>query len=156
MSKLILILLTFILASCTQTSSRCGHTDIPRFILLKENHITLQKGETFNISFDANGSAGFGICWINEFKCNTVNLAGRWYKSSEKEKQGYVGAGGTEYWTFKGKELGIDTIKIRNCPTGRKQKSCSAFQEDSIAYKEDLEFAPQKYHRAIIVRVVEK
>ncbi len=154
MSKLIFILLAFIIASCTPTLKKKKHSNSPRFKLLKENHIILHKGETFNISFNANPSIGSAICWINEFKCDNVSLAGRWYKGSIRAKQGYEGAGGTEFWTFKGKQPGIDTIKLRSCPTGREQKSCSAFQEDSLSYKEDLKCAP-KYHRAIIVRVVE-
>jgi predicted secreted protein len=154
MSKLVFILLAFILASCTQPVKKKKHSNSPRFKLLKENHITLHKGETFNISFNANPSLGSGICWINEYKCNNVGLASRWYKISAKAKQGYIGVGGTAYWTFKAKEPGIDTIKFRSCPTGRAQKSCTAFQEDSLSYKEDLKFAP-KYHRAIRVRVVE-
>lgn len=154
MRKLIFILLAFILASCTQHVKKKKHSNSPRFKLLKENHITLHKGETFNISFNANPSLGSGICWINEYKCNNVSLAGHWYKISAKAKQGYIGVGGTAYWTFKAKEPGIDTIKFRSCPTGKRQKSCSAFQEDSLSYKEDLKFAP-KYHRAIVVRVVE-
>jgi predicted secreted protein len=155
MSKLIFILLAVIIASCTPTLKKKKHSISPRFKLLKENHITLHKGETFHISFDANPSIGYSICWINEYKCDNVSLAGHWYKGSIRAKQGYEGAGGTEFWTFRGKQPGIDTIKLRGCPTGRKQKSCSAFQEDSLSYTEDLKCAP-KYHRAIIVRVVER
>jgi hypothetical protein len=45
-------------------------------------------------------------------------------------------------------------IKIKKKPTGLKQMNCAAFQDDSLAYKEDLKYAPRKYDKAIIVRVV--
>lgn len=154
MSKLIFILIALILTACTTSAKKKKHSISQHFKLLKENHKTLHKGETFHISFDANPSIGYSICWINKYKCDNVSLAGHWYKGSIRAKQGYDGAGGTEFWTFRGRQPGIDTIKLRGCPTGRKQKSCSAFQEDSLSYIEDLKCAP-KYHRAIIVRVVE-
>jgi len=152
---LLFTVFALILTSCTTSAENKKQSISPRFKLLTENQITLHKGETFHISFDANPSIGAAICWINEFKCNNVSLVGRWYKGSIRAEQGYEGAGGTEFWTFRGKQPGIDTIKLRGCPTGREQKCCSAFQEDSLSYIEDLKCAP-KYHRAIIVRVVER
>ena len=49
---------------------------------------------------------------------------------------------------------GTNTIKIKNCPPGLKQKNCAGFQDDLLAYKEDLKYASRKYDKAIIVRVV--
>jgi predicted secreted protein len=116
--------------------------------------ITLHIGETFNIKLNVNGSIGSSPCWINEGKCHSVKEDLSWYVMSSKEKKRCIGCGRTIYWAFKAVTLGTDTIKIKQCPTGRMQKSCSAFQEDSLAYKEDLKYAPRKYDKAIIVRVV--
>jgi hypothetical protein len=51
---------------------------------------------------------------------------------------GYVGAGCTLVWTFKGVAPGIDTIKIAFCPTGPLLKDCNDFKVDSI--KPDYQF----------------
>lgn len=116
--------------------------------------ITLHTGETFTIKLNENASIGSSHCWINEGKCHSVKEDHSWYVSSPEEKKGCMGCGGTGYWKFKAVTQGTDTIKIKYCPTGRKQKNCGAFQEDSLAYKEDLKFAPRKYDKAIIVHVV--
>jgi predicted secreted protein len=121
---------------------------------LEVDNITLQIGDTFTIKLHQNGSIGGSNCWINEGKCESVKEHRKWYVSSLKEKQGCEGCGGNDYWSFEATTLGVDTIKIKNCPTGRKQKSCSSFQEDSIYYKEDIKYSP-KFNRAIIVRVVQ-
>lgn len=38
-------------------------------------------------------------------------------------------------------------IKIKNCPPGLEQKNCDAFQEDSLAYKVDLKYAPERKNK---------
>lgn len=120
---------------------------------LLKNNITLKVGETFKIELGENASIGFSNCWINSQKCSSVIDVKKWYLSSKEEKEGCEGCGGNVYWEFKAVMIGVDTIKIKSCPTGRKQKKCSSFQEDSIYYKEDIKYSP-KYNRAIIVRVV--
>lgn len=142
------------LLSCTSTPKNRIAEDENDIELLESDHITLQIGDTFTIKLSHNGSIGFSNCWINEGKCPSVDEQRLWYVSSPEEKKGCIGCGGTIYWTFKAVTEGTDTIKIRNCPTGRSQKSCSAFQEDSIAYKEDLKYAPRKYDKSIVVRVI--
>jgi predicted secreted protein len=146
--------LTFMLLSCSSTPKNRIAEDENDIELLESDHITLQIGDTFTIKLSHNGSIGFSDCWINEGKCQSVKEQRLWYESSPKEKKGCIGCGGTIYWTFKAVTKGTDTIKIKNCPTGRRQKSCTAFQEDSLAYKEDLKYAPRKYDKAIVVRVI--
>lgn len=95
-------------------------------------------GETFKIKLHANNSTGYSNCWINEYKSDKVKLINERYKSSLREKFGYVGAGGTVIWTFKGIKPGMDTIKIANCPPGPLLKDCKDFSVDSI--KPDYQF----------------
>jgi predicted secreted protein len=150
----ILFVATIWMASCT-SASKDSNLDAKNDIqILETDNITLHKGETFTIKLNVNGSIGSGHCWINEGKCHSVKEDLSWYVMSSKEKKRCIGCGRTIYWTFKAVTQGTDTIKIKHCPTGRMQKSCSAFQEDSLAYKEDLKYAPRKYDKAIIVHVV--
>jgi predicted secreted protein len=150
----ILFVATIWMASCTSASKHSKIDSKNDIQILEKDNITLHKGETFTIKMDVNGSIGSSHCWINEGKCHSVKEDHKWYVGSPEEKKGCTGCKGTGYWTFKAVTQGTDTIKIKNCSTGRMQKSCSAFQEDSLAYKEDLKYAPRKYDKTIIVRVV--
>lgn len=145
---------TILLVSCSSTPKNRISEDENDIELLESDHITLQIGDTFTIKLPHNGSIGNSDCWINEGKCPSVKEQRLWYVSSPKEKEGCIGCGGSIYWTFKAVSKGTDTIKIKNCMTGRMQKSCSAYQEDSLAYKEELKYAPRKYDKAIVVRVI--
>lgn len=91
----------------------------------------IKVGESFTIKLYANGSSGYHNCWINENKCQFVELLGEEYESSWQEKLGYIGAGGTVMLTFIGNSNGTDTIKISDCPTGWMHKDCSFFAEGS-------------------------
>ncbi len=149
--SVIIYCLIILVSSCTNVPvSPEADSEIK---ILKVNNIKLQIGDTFTIKLPQNGSIGSSNCWINEEKCKSINEHRKWYLSSLKEKQGCEGCGGSDYWSFKAIKVGVDTIKIKNCPTGRKQKNCSSFQEDSIYYKEDPKYSP-KFNRAIIVQVV--
>lgn len=160
MKRLILIaislVVTFILCYLIYTKFQVKKADVKiseRNNILQKNRITLKVGETFKIELGENASIGFSNCWINSQKCSSVIDVKKWYVCSKEEKEGCKGCGGTVYWKFKAVMIGVDTIKIKSCPTGRKQKKCSSFQEDSIYYKEDIKYS-LKYNRAIIVRVV--
>ncbi len=144
--------LTILVASCTNTSNNPIVYHDKEIKILEEDKITLQIGDTFTIKLYQNASIGGSNCWINESKCKSVNQQRKSYVSSLEVKQGCEGCGGSEFWTFKAIKVGIDTIKIKNCPTGRKQKNCSSFQEDSISYLEDIKYS-SKYDRAIIISV---
>lgn len=150
----IIYCMTILFASCTSASNNPIVDKENEIKLLKANKITLQIGDTFTLKLHQNGSIGGSNCWINERKCESIDEHRKWYVSSLKEKQGWAGCGGNDYWTFKAIKVGVDTLKIKNCPTGRKQKNCSSFQEDSIYYKQDIKYLV-KYNRAIIIRVVD-
>ncbi len=75
------------------------------------------------------------------------------YVSSQREKDGCKGCSGKEYWNFKANNIGVDTIKIKSCPTGREHKTCAHFQEDSTSYNEMTEYTLE-VDRKIIVTVI--
>ena len=140
--------------SCSESSTDNDHPakEAPTD-LLTTNSITLKIGETFSIKLGQNGSIGLSNCWINQTKCRNVKIYDSYYVSSQKEKEGCEGCGGHVYWNFKAISEGVDTIKVKSCPTGRKQKSCEEFQEDSSSYKDMIKYT-SKVDRAIVVRVV--
>lgn len=88
----------------------------------------LNIGESITIKIPQNGSTGYSNCWYNEYNCKHIKLNDRKYKNSIYELIGYIGAGGTEYLTFTGKSIGIDTIKISKIPPG---DSCCCIEKPS-------------------------
>ena len=87
-------------------------------------------GDTFEIMLEENPSIGFGICWLNEKKVNTVKLIKKeWYKDGAED---CLGCNGTSVFTFRGISKGIDSIKMTKCPMGIEQKKCSSYSEDSV------------------------
>jgi len=73
-------------------------------------HINI--GERITVKIPQNESTGYRNCWFNEYNCKNIKLYQRDYKSTFYESIGYNGTGGTEYLTFKGKSIGLDSIKI--------------------------------------------
>ncbi len=124
---------------------------IPEDLLIGDK-IALKVGGTFTIQLWQNSSIGLSNCWINQTKSTHLKLWKSHYVSSQKEKDGCIGCGGTEYWQFKALRVGEDTIKIKKCPTGIEQKSCDHFQEDSASYK-DMQRYTSKVGRMIIVTI---
>lgn len=92
----------------------------------------LDRGDHLTLKMSANGSTGYANCWINEDKCESIELYKTDYKPNLNSRLGYIGSGGWKYFEFKATEVGIDTILIHNCPIkdvmGEKPNGCEAFQ----------------------------
>lgn len=125
MRAIILLGLVVLLFSCDHVYER-GDSDV----------FTIKVGESFSIRLPENGSTGASNCWLNENKCTSTKLSSRRYESSDREKAGYDGAGGTTTLTFEGVSIGVDTIKIRVCLTAILRKPCSFFQDSSYVLTE--------------------
>jgi predicted secreted protein len=104
----------------------------------ENDKFTIKIGESFDVRLYENGSTGYMNCWLNENKCNSIKLRSRQYENSLNQKLGYIGSDGTIKFTFIGTKVGIDTIKLSNCPTAVEHKSCDDFSENST--KSDNEF----------------
>lgn len=98
----------------------------------------IKVGETFEIKLDENGSTGYTNCCLNESELKTVKMVKKEYKQSFHSKLGYEGSGGTIVMTFQGIAVGLETIKLANCPTGPEDKSCKDYTVSNT--KADNEF----------------
>ena len=149
MKQLIFILLVFLVSSCVERTNE--NNEIPKDLLIGDK-VELRQGETFSIELGLNYSTGYSNCWINETKCDNVEIIEMRYVSSQREKDGCIGCSGKEYWNFKANNIGVDTIKIKMFFTEGKQRNCVHFQEDSLSYNEMTEHTPE-VDRKIIVTV---
>jgi hypothetical protein len=104
----------------------------------ENDKFTIKVGESVDIRLFENGSTGSMNCWLNEKECNSIKLTSRQYERSLNQKLGYIGSGGTIKFTFVGSRVGLDTIKLRNCPTAVEHKSCADFSDNLT--KSDNEF----------------
>ena len=123
-----ILLIGVISLKCTDTPNDFDEADN----INNKSEYSLNVGETFTIELHQNGSTGYSNCWINQTSCTVIEEENKRYESSIKEKAGYVGSGGSTFWTFKAVKLGIDTLKIQSCPTGRLGHDCDFFSQDSI------------------------
>ncbi|MEN9638662.1 MAG: Chagasin family peptidase inhibitor [Bacteroidota bacterium] len=82
----------------------------------ESDYFKLKVGEEVTIKFDSNGSTGYHHEWINRDQCRHTHLIMEDYSPSLQSRMGYVGSGGTEYWTFKSASIGVDTIIIDHIP----------------------------------------
>ena len=99
---------------------------------------TIKVGESFSVKLYENGSTGYIYCWLNEKNCNCLKLTSRQYEQSLNQKLGYIGSGGTIKFTFVATKVGIDTVKLTNCPTAVEHKNCADFSHNST--KRDNKF----------------
>jgi hypothetical protein len=98
----------------------------------EKGNYKINVGETIKVNIYVNGSTGYSNCWLNEKKSDCVAfIENKWWPSLP-EMVGLIGAGSSETLVFKGIRTGIDTIKIGSCPTGREQRDCSWYTENSV------------------------
>jgi len=73
--------------------------------------ISLKKGETFEIALKANHSTGYQWVWQDSSSRVVEQYQPARY-DLESSGDGRVGAGGVEYWSFRAKESGKETIRL--------------------------------------------
>ena len=96
--------------------------------------LKINTGDCFTIKLSHNGSTGYQKCWINENKCKFVKSVDRHYENSWSGD--CAGCSSLLFWTFSGIAVGIDTIKISECPP-IPGKGCNYFAGDSLRLSGD-------------------
>lgn len=74
----------------------------------------VNKNETFEVVLKSNPSTGYSWKWIKEQPSKIVDSISSTY-IQDKSQPNMVGVGGNEIWKFKGKEIGVDTLKFEYC-----------------------------------------
>jgi predicted secreted protein len=81
----------------------------------KNDTFEIEKDEIFTIKIFYNPTTGYNNYWLNNKKCNNVKLLKNEFESDLYNHLFKIeGAGGTEIWTFKGTNIGIDTIFFKS------------------------------------------
>jgi predicted secreted protein len=93
----------------------------------ENDNFELKVGETFEIKLYENGSTGSKNCWLKKNKL--VTLVKEDYEKSMESKMGYIGSGGITTYTFKAAKIGVDTLKVSNCPLAYENKNCSDYND---------------------------
>ena len=70
------------------------------------NQFSIKKGESFTIHLKSNPSTG-NQWYLLETPYHVDSIQQKY-----KGEMGGIGSGGMEYWTFKGKETGMDTLQF--------------------------------------------
>lgn len=71
--------------------------------------IELKVNSIIELEIPSNPSTGYSWAWNNESSVEVVDTIEKTFK---RNPEPLVGAGGKEFWTFKGLQSGIDTVEL--------------------------------------------